>query len=132
MIATKTALKASDLRVGNWVNYQGKPIIIKEIYCHDEALTELPGYCINHTTIDAYNPILLTDEILYHTGFDLFYNNPRLECFYVNTSSYYPFNIVESSDHRFYYNDNLEIKYLHQLQNLYHALTGQELEINLL
>ena len=41
-----------------------------------------------------------------------------------------PLNPRNTKSYPFYINGYHEIKYVHQLQNLYFALTGEELEIN--
>lgn len=66
-------------------------------------------------------PIELTEEILLKSGFNIFANHAvQYEC------------IILIYEGKFRYkNSNIDIKYLHQLQNLYFSLTGKELEIEL-
>jgi hypothetical protein len=78
-------------------------------------------------------PIPLTEEILLKCGFEkssnLFFCN-------INNFSYLKANAYGCngnfgyciSDEKEIY---VEVKYLHHLQNLTHALTGEELEVNL-
>lgn len=81
---------------------------------------------------DLIKPIKLTEELLLKCGFKLitadggacgdytYWSNGTIE---LNNIGYW---FVVSTD--FYHP---KIKYLHQLQNLFHALTQTELEINL-
>ena len=99
-------MKATELRIGNWVTENGRLIHI-----HD-------GFGIDH----AYNfePIPLTEEWLLRFWFEQ------------KTSSFviYPVSIKRQTKNAFFYSPtSLHLKYVHQLQNLYFALTGEELEI---
>ena len=88
----------------------------------------IDGTVIFMEKIDAFQPIPLTEEILLKCGFIIDS---------INNFEKYPFTIQKSNhyvtDFLFYKNGDsgVVIKYLHQLQNLYFALTGKELEINL-
>lgn len=104
-------MEANELRVGNYL-FDGVGGIIKvEV---DDLYDNVRKY---------YEPIPIIEEVLLECGFeydDAFYykdgifleyddNSLRLDCM----------------------SDSVSIKYLHQLQNLYFALTNEELEINL-
>ena len=78
-------------------------------------------------------PIELTEEILLKCGFAEFYKSDfsvKLECiknpiFEFVRRNHKDWNLrIKGETHK-------HIKYLHQLQNLYFALTGKELEIEL-
>lgn len=73
-------------------------------------------------------PIKLTEERLLQCGFkeDLSRVSWHITSYVIGEFEIYCIDGGES----FKYND-VEIKYLHQLQNLYFVLTGKELEINL-
>lgn len=114
-------MKASELRIGNF------------IYCGDE---ETKIYPEDFEMIDdcffEWNPIPLTKEWLLKFGFE------------EDSCNYY--KIIENKEAVLYIDKldttfaygypyecsggDLKLKYVHQLQNLYHALTGNELEIN--
>ena len=104
-------MKANELRIGNWVNYcNGKRILDAELFLQ----------LLKYTT--PFDPIPLTEEWLLKFGFVL---NPyedryekgtiHIECDKTKGATYL---WVENMPH---------IKYAHQLQNLYFALTGEEL-----
>ena len=105
-------MKASELRICNYVTEEGRLILI-----HD-------GFGIDHA--HNYEPIEITEEWLLKFGFEKLYDE-------------YFISIFNDIDVRYYYNtsgsvwkfeldgNRLLIKYIHQLQNLYYALTRQEL-----
>jgi hypothetical protein len=130
MIATETALKASDLRVGNWVELKNSGFIKIDIDNIGDVVSNLA----------IFKPIELTPELLEKAGFE-YHSQERkyeiaieyhkkigdrfghIEKWTIGSKSEYKMSV---GDHRF-----VTLKYVHQLQNLYYVLTGQELEINL-
>jgi hypothetical protein len=87
----------------------------------------------NDSYFYEYHPVPLTDEIL------------RDWCGFKSDHPAYYYIFIEDDKFHVYYNNSglhiysvkyryaylTEIKYLHQLQNLYFALTGEELTINI-
>lgn len=115
-------VNANELRIGNWINLQDSPIKV-----NGHALWNMEQGLLN----GSYSPIILTPEILSKAKFEHYHDNPRLEVFYVNRQWYYPFFINMSRGLTYWYDENLKLGSLHQLQNLFFALTGEELEITL-
>ena len=136
------SVSVREFRIGNLVSYNGNHNeigIVSEILKND--LTEVSPYKIgiNHRidiryNIDKLKPVPLTDDWLISFGF-----KTRTT---VNTSIQYfigenpitrdwLFDILwlEGDEYPFYRNGFLKIKYVHQLQNIYHALTGSELQV---
>lgn len=116
-------MKANELRIGNLVtitrsfNTSKKQIKVKEINLH--YLNQISKWNTN----GYINPIQLTDEWLLKFGFVEEFENK----FYKNSIAIEIFEnecIVYLSDFV-----DLAIRYVHQLQNLYFALTGEELAI---
>jgi hypothetical protein len=123
-------MKASELRIGNLVdlgNRIAKVIEINHLACVVVDLEE------TQDTIEDYErtkPIPLTEEWLLKFGFELDieddgYSKGKYKasvsdegCIFFIYDSYYPIEICE-------------FKYIHQLQNLYFALTGEELILNI-
>lgn len=108
-------MEANELRIGNYVldSYNGKITRInwQEIKWIQEVT-------------DRYASIELTEEILLKCGF--------IPCSIIDNH----FNIsgmcIWKCNDMFLCDKNgIHIKHLHQLQNLYFALTGKELEIDL-
>jgi hypothetical protein len=135
-------MKSSELRIRNWVKTATPkmeimiPHLIAEVqgvkYGEVFFGENYDGEGFSMTTKHIQG-IELTQDIIHKCGFEMLYFNPRLDTFYGNKKSYYPFLIQYSRDGVWYfYNEkNCELKYLHQLQNLYFAWTGDELEIDL-
>ena len=78
--------------------------------------------------MDSYNfrPILLTEEWFLKFGFDKG-SDIIGDCFYIELKNNDDFIIHIENDKMFLFDDDLEIKHVHQLQNLYFALTQKEL-----
>lgn len=117
-------MKATELRIGNFIQING------EVY---ETLA-ITIASIDKFKID-FEPIPLTEEWLEKLGFWSKYKSNHLKW------SFYGFDIDQISDEDengneipqeqiFHYAYQYDIKYVHQLQNLYFALTGKELTIN--
>lgn len=113
-------MKASDLRIGNWVLCNDQP-------CKVICLNEDEIICIGEDRVEEeIKPIPLTPEILEKAGFenknDNFYTIQNVISFGIQPDGLYP---------TFIKGDNVinQVKFLHQLQNLYHALTGEDLPV---
>jgi len=125
-------LQASELRIGNLVKHDGKIGAVCVIY--EDAInftdeTSLVGwYTLEFDSETELKPIPLTEDWLLRMGFKKEYEyytfpgtetillDPNLKCFTTG-------------------DDNCSVffktpEYVHQLQNLYFALTGEELTIN--
>ena len=110
----------NELRIGNWVNcecldFENECIQLENI--HPKG-TIVDGYPYS---IKELKPIPLTEEWLLKFGFD------KIDFQFIkNGIKLFPIRDL-------YYRGNFpiksDIKYVHQLQNLYFALTGEELII---
>lgn len=118
-------MKAQELRIGNLYDHNGRvekvtPNTILEVWeserkwCKPIDLTEewLLNAGFEKSTIDRYTSIKLrvnsTEALLYHEGNVIY-------------------GILGPAQ---YVWSNIKIHYVHQLQNLYFVLTGEELEFN--
>lgn len=114
-------MKAEELIIGKWYRNSEEDFLMTK-----EALRNILDF--SDTNNDVYG-IPLTEEWLVKFGFekreDDFYKYPLcIDFIYSNLS-------VLIYDGRNYFVDSHDkIKYVHQLQNLYFALTGEELSIN--
>ncbi len=105
-------MKANELRINNYLQDFGGNIAQVIYLTKDKIILE--------------SPIPLTEEWLLKFGFKRQINQPYADyilndwgiCYEIDTNNYF-----------WYDYDKLEIKYVHQLQNIYFALTGDELEI---
>jgi hypothetical protein len=135
-------MKANELRIGNWAEYLYNPL-------DDEGNPEWKPekidqrditYLCEHPDEDEYRPIEITDEWLVNFGFEPMYNTP---------SEHNPFfkRILPNKGMEIYPPSKdrripcyqficggirsqsfpVNIQYVHQLQNLYFSLTGEEL-----
>lgn len=116
-------IKTNELRIGNWVqNGFGDPIKITDnISKHNTS-----GY-----NTETLKPIELTAEILEAATFE---NDDDDWLIDIDDRTSIHINLLKSRTLLESYDGVLKINnvsFLHQLQNLYFALTGQELEINL-
>lgn len=119
-------MKSNELRVGNWVNnneedYQITSATIAQLERGDSTA----------------KPIPLTDEWLLRLGFkeykDFGYKTKQFDLVPLQGFSYNlntkKVMIMQKGDIQSHWLEN-EINYVHQLQNLYFALTGEELTNN--
>ena len=126
-------MKANELRIGNYY---------LDI---DNQLSEMSGYELwqmssnENLGIMEYQPIPLTEEWLLKFGFDInedlgdmvYYEIPSKKsgygvCFDHEELSFYHYTTLGIT-HLIY--DSEHLQYVHQLQNLYYALTNEELTI---
>ncbi len=124
-------MEAKQLRIGNWVYSQeiGENVQISSI--NDEYVTFKDYVTWDYPNYDEINPIPLTEEILLKCGFVLFDKNYDSQDFNVYKLGDFTYN---TSHNVFWLHNNYSFtqpKHLHQLQNLYYSLTGEELKIEL-
>lgn len=116
-------IKATELRLGNWV----KVGTIESTVCFiDKYHIQLQGNALINRP-EQVEPIHLTPEILEKCGFKKDYNGFSL----VDKMSL-SFAVSKDDEYLACWLDRalgIIIKYLHQLQNIYFSLTGEELEI---
>ena len=129
----KKDMKVEELRIGNWINlitdgHEQEP---------DTFQWALYDYDLYKDRMEDCKPIPLTEEWLLKFGFESkqngLYKPFKGGCIRLNVGiaslfigSDYSLNTAMDYD---YVELPNEIEYVHQLQNLYFALTGEELEI---
>ena len=120
-------IQPQELRIGNYVEYNGEIIKLDGslLCCYIQNELEFP-----------LNPIPLTEEILLKFGFnevegerwcDMHEEFEECNYYYLSMFKIYynPETDIFEDDSLYHFNVNL--KYVHQLQNIYFALTGEEL-----
>lgn len=133
-------MKATELRIGNWLNHniENKPYAITTISRHPEhedCYMVLFGY-MPHCTLEFMSPIPLTEEWLVKFGFSGITEDSRyfikcgrkeiaMEC---TQEDKYEYLLYRRDVGIPFYGIGF-IQYVHTLQNLYFALTGEELTI---
>lgn len=116
-------ISANDIRVGNWVAHSGsnkpKRITVEDFWSHYDNQDKKDRFYY-------YDYIPLTPEILGKAGFV----KDRYGCWSTDSIT---LDVLTDSTLWYYVTEEKRIAIisLHQLQNLYFALTGQELQINL-
>lgn len=134
-------MEAREIRVGSKVNLNGADVTVKTIEYNpvSEEYFIRVLESIHQIKASYLSPIPITEELLLKAGFEYcvftipdedgiyrqkkainkeYYRHPKLSNEITYYLPYYDLN---------YHVANTEIKYLHQLQNLYFALTGSEL-----
>jgi hypothetical protein len=119
-------MKAEDFRINNLVHYtDGSSVMICKLDAQD-----LLQMSVDEDYMNLHVPIPLTEEILLKCGFEkpkFSYDFGKLSIVLRGVHGY--------KNGRTYFNSwciiEKQIEYIHQLQNLYFALTGEELKIEL-
>lgn len=126
-------IKTKELRIGNLIELRTNDDklvgieMVKKLEGEDFGYGKLPN-------LDNY-PILLTEKWLFDFGFKKGDNKRINDCFYwiMVGSSEFSINpnngVVWIENKGNVFNNPALIEYVHQLQNLYFALTGEELII---
>lgn len=113
-------MKAQELRIGNWVEGEYGSTEPFQVDANDISKVYYGGY--------ELDPIPLTEEWLLTFGFEKPAHSWICDKFHLSEWDDYPLNwCVALNKNNAILVDKL--KYVHQLQNLYFALTGEELEI---
>jgi len=123
-------MNQNELRIGNLVYHKDNPLPQKvdglDLYkIQSEYISE-------YAMPDHFSPIQLDEEWLLKFGFvksEGLYNRSISDHFYLSVDDKFIVSFMSSGE---YVTDNehgdvLSIQYVHQLQNLYFALTGKEL-----
>lgn len=107
----------NELRIGNYINNSNKVLSITDsgILCTGLSMTGV-------VLIEIPKPIPLTEEWLLKFGFEY-------KSYGYGEKEWKQWNYKGFNLNGFEYSSYLKIDYLHQLQNLYFALTNEELTI---
>ena len=133
-------ITTSDLRLGNWLYYTEETKFPMQVSAIGKDWVQLDfegndGDCFENNG-DEICPIPITKELIVKSlnaeplgdDYSVKLGDYRYIYFRINNDGYISIDF-------FSYDDNLEneicdgIRYVHELQNLYHALTGKELLI---
>ena len=132
-------MKSNELRIGNWIQFRQETggIVFVMVDMITPYSFEASGDEIFHNEKydEDYQSIPLTPEILEKAGFVQHHDDCHLQPIYIKKIfgnppfvwGVYP----EVLGGGVVINDAMQLQYLHQLQNLYFALTGEELPIEL-
>jgi hypothetical protein len=132
-------MKASELFPGAWVRWNvednsGKPIQTIEMVVEVSRVNAYSLGCTVPAPLEDLEPIPLTPEILTEWfGFEMIHRSGVSEGWFKGTNPVTKDYLVYLKRIRdgtpfFFDNGHHEMKYVHQLQRLYHALTGEPLK----
>ena len=118
-------MKPTELRIGNWIEWDDDS--------HEQFKVETidysePNYFVNGGLLDDMLPIPLTEEWLLKFGAVKTFDNWQFTISVGAITLHFRRNNEWYSELGGIYLGS-KIKYVHQLQNLYFALTGNELEL---
>ncbi len=122
-------ISAADLRIGNYVasdHFKDRDVIVKvRLIGQDQAIVEHPnGLSEPMLYKGEMRGIVLTEELLFKCGFERNTETPWLL-----TNGMITLNTGNHNTWQYSQSILKEIKYLHQLQNVFFALHQRELEI---
>lgn len=126
-------MKANELRIGNWVHspfYKDYEIVALSVLGEgNELFFKSLDYYPKSCRLKDIKPIKLNDLWLLRFGFKLFNDGGELvgdDMFWIHPK------MKGSVNHGTYIWNicGVKIRYVHQLQNLYFALTGVELQLS--
>ena len=116
-------IQANELRIGNLISLQGKEVTVNLNTLERLLYPELKKHS---KFLGHYKPVSITEERLLTMGFVDEYTTDGFLA-----SRFHDFWFMNSGQIRMLYGGYIlldkEVKYVHQLQNLYFALTGVEL-----
>ena len=129
-------MKANELRIGNYVRYCDNNYQIQQIIKRNGKYALIFEYLYHGVWIDEVEKIEITEDVLLKCGFELIYDGYYIKELYliqdirfdflINKQNFELSGLTYKGD-TYYHN----VRYLHELQNLYYAITKQELEVNL-
>lgn len=119
----------SELRLGNWVSYRGeKEGIVSNLGVHGfETERAWNGFAFGSSDVDEYEGIPLTPEWLEKAGAEKI----RESRYFIGINPItddYLMVIGGNADGFYFQNAGHPLRFVHQLQNLYFALSGEELQ----
>lgn len=127
-------MEIKDLRIGNYISPLGIGYTKVEGFCIWDNLIQSSDFA--ERGIEDFEPIQLTEEWLLKFGFEKeidklsisIYDNICISFFcYEHDDDFITLTNLNLEGNNVIHNELKNIKYIHQLQNLYFALTGKEL-----
>lgn len=131
-------MKTTELKQGNNLLINDINEVCRIKYISSKYISYETKSRIGRCLIDCLTPIKLSEEILLKCGFKEEINSSMVKFWKKNNFTiyheYYKHSVVDDLEWFFLSStefDRLRIYSLHQLQNLYFALTNEELTVNL-
>ena len=134
-------MKATELRIGNYVNEAVRTKISRKIATYE--ITKIKALNIHHLEIfpisKNFESIQLTEEWFFTFGFEKstveepYFKKNKIEVFKYSKGNFFLLGGNNTTYgiglHDVWQGMEINIKYVHELQNLYFALTGEELSL---
>ena len=129
-------MKTTELRIGNLIEYKGEILPVSSLHCDDTFRLQKGEESIGCFSACNANGVQLTEEWLLKFGFITKWNDGGRNVLRTEWSikGMTLFFNTRGSDkktaciwHDIGFDSSVRIKHVHQLQNLYFALTGEEL-----
>lgn len=123
-------INATELRIGNFISHNKNEVKVFELPYLIDLDENKEGYLINSIWADEFEPIPLTEEVLKKCGFKYQLD----DCYFLalgdNRYKYglYYIGFIQLAKDIVPIANFKHVIYLHQLQNLYFTLTGEELQ----
>lgn len=114
-------MNANELRIGNWVEFDGRQFQIDSV-AREFPTLNTEEFGIGVVDWNNISPIVISEEVLLKCGFVKAWGDYSIDDYSYSFSGQFSYIDAETI-----YVIAQNIKYLHQLQNLCFALTGQEL-----
>ena len=131
-------MKSTELRIGNLVSFGGRMATVYQINRSGAVLqyegdtnTEIEGVRRSTVSINDIEPVRITEEILLKSGFYKDEGSIRSYIKHVMNSNIRAFRVLLSNTGLYFLNVEWGVNMtgVHQLQNLYFSITGQELSV---
>lgn len=132
-------IKANEIRIGNIYNRKhGKGWT--ETVIDEMIMAEIFGQSMEYA-LDDFEPIQFTEDYFKQFGFVLEYELPngknavfadfehRTKDYRIYLSDFKKHNSIHFDAGNNWFPELVEFQYVHELQNIYHSLTGKELSI---
>ena len=125
-------MDAKALRIGNLIKYTDYPNLKDDLLGKVICVTGDDISFMSNCNVAYLEPIKLTEDLLIKLGFN---KDGRVIKTYAMIGNEINFKILVNTENEFYFYPSVAIKwsvrlkYVHQLQNLYFALTGEELDV---
>lgn len=122
-------MEAKEFRIGNYLqDREGRLCMVENLGkdCFSDSQIDAPAIKGVLTSLPC-KPIPLTEEWLEIMGFkdyDYYWSKGRIR------AAWYSRTVATGERNGIYISGKRHIKYVHQVQNLYFALTGKEITIN--
>ena len=134
-------MEPTELRIGNFIQYNSPDhsicfdLVVGINYSDDFHVHMVELHGRTPININGISPIPITPEWLERLGFEKRISPKGHENWVMYSQHHFAFVLREITPfigftyHSYGTDHSLQIDHVHQLQNLYHALTGQELTV---